>query len=72
MSAVNREAKDGEIIGIVVANRHLNGLEISVECVIIIFNHECSVFNVCCGPMSILIPDAKQRASISTSGRNKR
>ena len=63
-----RGAKDGEIIGILVENMHINRLEINLECVIITFNHECSVFSICCGPWSILIPDASGR---STKDRNK-
>ena len=43
----------------IVNNKLVNGLEINLECVIITFNHGCSVFNVGCGPLSILImPDA--------------
>ena len=53
MSFLYRDTKDGETTGIIVVNKHLNGLEINLECVIIIFNHRFSVFNVCCGPRSI-------------------
>ena len=35
------------------------------------FNHGFEVVNVCCGAMSILIPDSKRIVSISTEGRNK-
>ena len=43
MSSLYREAKDGEIhvIGIIVENKHINGLEINLECVI---NNRFSVF----------------------------
>ena len=41
-------AKDGEIIGIIVENKHINGLEIDLECVIVTFNQGFSMFNVCC------------------------
>ena len=36
------------------------------------FNHGFVMVNVCCGPRSILMPDAKRRALISTEGCNKR
>ena len=62
-------AKDGEII---LENKHLNGLEINLECAIITFNHRFSVCNVCCDPPSILMPSASRLALLSTSGRNKR
>ena len=35
------------------------------------FNHGFEVFNVGCGPRSILMTDAKQRALISTEGCNQ-
>ena len=44
MLSLYRDAKDGEIIGIIVENKHINGLGINLECVIITFNHGCSVF----------------------------
>ena len=52
MSSQYREEKDGENIGLVVENKHINGIEINV---IITFNHRFSVFNFCCGPRSILM-----------------
>ena len=63
-----RDVKDGEIIGIIVENKHINGLEINLGCVIITFNYWFSVFNVCCGLRSILMTSALHRALISTSG----
>ena len=39
-----RDAKDGEITGIILENKHLNRLETNLECVIIKFNHGLSVF----------------------------
>ena len=35
-----RGAKDGETVGIIIENKHINGLEINLESV---------MFNVCCG-----------------------
>ena len=67
-----RGAKNGEMIGIIVENKLINGLEINLEHVIIIFNHGFSVFNFCCGPRWILMPSASCRALILTSGHNKR
>ena len=58
MSSLYRGVKDGEIIGIIGENKHLNGLEINSVCVIIIFNHRFSVFNVCYGLRSISMSDA--------------
>ena len=84
MSSLYRGAKDGEIIGIIGENKHLNGLEINLVCVIIIFNHRFSVFNVCYSLRSIFMHSASRRHStsrqcsashralISTSGRDKR
>ena len=40
-------------------------------CMNIRINHGFSVFNVCCGPRSIFMLDAKQRALISIEGRNQ-
>ena len=34
----NRDEKDGEITGVIV-EKHINGLEINLECVIISFSH---------------------------------
>ena len=34
MSSLYRDATDGEIIRIIVENKHINGLEISLECVL--------------------------------------
>ena len=56
----------------IVKNKLANGLEINLECVIITFNHGFSVFNVDCGPRSILMPCASRRALILTSGHNQR
>ena len=64
MSSLYRIAKDGEII---VENKHINGLAINLESVIITFNHRFSVCNVCCGPPSILMPSISRLASLSTS-----
>ena len=50
MSSPYRDAKHEEIIGLIVENKHLDGLEINLECVIITFNHGVLVFNVCCDP----------------------
>ena len=74
VSSQYRSEKDGENIGITVENKHINGLEINLECycVIITFSHGFSVFKICCGPRSILMPFASCRALISTPGRNKR
>ena len=44
MSSLYRSEKDGETIGIIVENQLINGLEINLECVIIIFNHGFSVY----------------------------
>ena len=50
MLSLYRDEKDGGNIGIIVENKHINGREINLECVIIItFNHRFSVFNICCG-----------------------
>ena len=69
MPSPYRGAKDGEIIGIIVENKHIRKwTRNNLECLMIKFNHEFSVFNICCGPRSILI--ASRRALLSTSGRN--
>ena len=39
MSSLYRDPKDAEIIGIIVENKHINGLEIHLECEIITFSH---------------------------------
>ena len=39
MSSLYSGVQYGEIIGITVENKHINGLEINLECVIITFNH---------------------------------
>ena len=44
VSSLYRSQKDGEIIGIVIENKHINRLEINSECVIITYNHWFSVF----------------------------
>ena len=67
-----RSEIDGENIIIVVENKHINGLEINFECVIIIFNRRFSAFDVCCSPQSVLIHSNLHWALISTSGCNKR
>ena len=69
MSSQYRSEKDGDNIRIIVENKLINGLEI--RSVIITFNHGFSVFNVSCGPWSILMPSASRRALISTSGHNR-
>ena len=71
MSSLYRSEKDGENVGIIVENKHLNGLEINLECVIITFNHRFPVFNFCCGPKPILMPSASRQALVSTSGHNR-
>ena len=43
MSSQYRSEKDGENIGIIVKNKLMNGLEINLECLILIFNHGFSV-----------------------------
>ena len=53
ISSLYSDEKDGENIGTVVENKHINGLEINSECVIITFRHRCLVFNVFCGPRSV-------------------
>ena len=68
---LHRNEKNGENIGIINENKHMNGLEINLACVMITFNHRFSVFNVCCCPRSILMPSASLWALISTSGHNK-
>ena len=40
---LNRGEKDGENLGITVENKHLNGLQINLACVIITFNNRFSV-----------------------------
>ena len=55
-----------DLIGLIVQNKHINGLEINLQWVIITFNNGFSVFNVCCGPRSILMSLASCRALIST------
>ena len=55
MSFLHRGAKDGGIVGIIVENEHINGLQIT-------FNYGFSVFNVCCGPRSILTPSTSRRS----------
>ena len=54
VSSQYRSEKDCENIGIIIENKLINGLEINVEW----FNHGFSVFKVCCGPRSILMPSA--------------
>ena len=41
-----RSEKDGENIRIGVENKHINGLEINLQCIIITFNHgfQCLTF----------------------------
>ena len=51
-----RREKDAENIGIIVINKHVNGLEVNLECVIITFSRWFSVFNVSCIPWLILMP----------------
>ena len=63
--------KDGKNIEIIVENQLINGLEINLECLIITFNLWFSVFNVCCSPRSLLMPDIKRQALIWTLGHNK-
>ena len=60
--------KDLEKYRLIVQNKHINGPEINLECVIITFNYRFLVFNVCCDPRSILMPSALCRVLISTSG----
>ena len=64
-----RSEKDGENIGIIDENKLINGLEINLECVIIIFSHRILVFKRFLHP-SINI-GASCPALISTSGCNK-
>ena len=71
MSSLYKDKKDGENIGITDKNKHRNGLELNLECVIITFNHGVSLFNICCGPWSILMPSTLRRTLILTSGCNK-
>ena len=71
MLPLYRDVKDGETTGIIVENKHINGLEINLECVIITFNHRFSVFKVCCSPWWILMPSASCQALIPTLGHNK-
>ena len=68
---MSRSEKDGENVGIIVENKPITGLEINLESVIITFNHAFLVFNVYCGPQSILMPSASCRVLISTEGRTK-
>ena len=70
-SSLYRAEENGEHIGIIVENKHINGLEINLEYIMITFNHGLEVFNVCCGPRSILMPSTLCWALISPSGRNK-
>ena len=58
VSSSYRSEKDGENIEIIVENKHINGLEINLECVIITFNNRFLVLNICCAPWSILMPSA--------------
>ena len=47
-------SKSGEMFGIIVENKHINGLETNLERIIITtLTYGFSVFNVCCGPGSI-------------------
>ena len=43
ITSLHRDAKDGEITGIIVDKKHVNGLETNSECVT--FNHRLSVFS---------------------------
>ena len=43
VSSLYRDVKDGEIVGIIVEYKHINGLEINLECHI---NHQPRVFGV--------------------------
>ena len=43
ITSLHRDAKDGEITGIIVDKKHVNGLEMNSECVT--FNHRLSVFS---------------------------
>ena len=43
-------------VGIIFENKHINGLKINCECVIITFNHRFSVLNIYCSPCSMLMP----------------
>ena len=69
MSSLYRGEIHGENLGLFGENKHINGLEINLECVIITFKHGSSVFNVCPGPLAISMPFASRRALISTSGK---
>ena len=42
-----RKGKDGENVGIIVKNKHVNGLEINLDCVLTTFTHRFSMFNIC-------------------------
>ena len=46
MLSLYRDENDGKNIGIIVENKHINGLEINLECVIITFIHRFSVINI--------------------------
>ena len=70
MSSLYRSEKDGENIGIIVENKHINGQEINLEC-IITFSHGFSMFNIYWGAQLILMASASPRALISLSGHNK-
>ena len=52
-----RDAKDGEVTGIIVENKHINGLETNLECVIIKFNHGVSVFLTFIAALGLLLPE---------------
>ena len=67
MSSQYWSEKGGESIGMI--SKLINGIEVNLECVIITFNRVFSVFNVCCGPLSIFMFSV---SGINTSGRNKR
>ena len=71
VSSLHWSEKDGDNIRMIVVNKHINGLEINLEYVMIIFNHRFSVFNVSCGPWSIFMVSALRQALKSTSGHNK-
>ena len=59
MSSSYKSDNDGDNTGTIVENKHINGLEINLNCVIILFNNGFSVFKVYCSPRSILMPDTK-------------
>ena len=51
-------------------NKHINGLEINLESIMVKFNHRFEAFNICCSSMSILMPSVNINGLHFASGIN--